>query len=120
MGNLTYRSGQSGVEVTSGDRARRDESLAMHKLIFEFFDGNQGSLCEPVFLENLLDLPMGVKQAVEDFIEAHDGEIATPIVVTARMESDEATPCFPFEGTGDRWRGVTSLVTSTHQSVPPR
>lgn len=29
---------------------------------------------------------MGVKQAVEDFIEAHEGEIATPIAVTARME----------------------------------
>ena len=63
----------------------------MHKLILEVCDGNHGSLCEPVFLENMLDLPMGVKQAVEDFIEAHDGEIATPIVVTARMENDEAT-----------------------------
>ncbi len=68
----------------------------MHKLVLEVCDGNQGSLSEPVFLENLLDLPMGVKQAVEDFIEAHDGEIATPIVVTARMEGDDAALCFPF------------------------
>ncbi len=66
----------------------------MHKLILEVCDGNRESLCEPVFLESLLDLPMGVKHAVEDFIEAHDGEVATPIVVTARMESDHAMPCF--------------------------
>ncbi len=71
--------------------------MAMHKLILEVCDRNQGSLSEPVFLENLLDLPMGVKQAVEDFIDAHDGVIATPIVVTARREDDDATPCFPFE-----------------------
>jgi len=68
----------------------------MHKLILEVSDGNRGSLREPIFLENLLDLPMGVKQAVEDFIEAHDGEIVTPIVVTARLDDDDATPCFPF------------------------
>ena len=60
----------------------------MHKLILEVCDGNGESLHEPVFLETLHDLPMGVKQAVEDFIDAHDGEIATPIVVTARAESD--------------------------------
>ena len=66
----------------------------MHKLLLEVCDGNGESLHEPVFLETLHDLPMGVKQAVEDFIEAHDGEIATPIVITARMENDDATPCF--------------------------
>lgn len=60
----------------------------MHKLILEVCDGNRGSLWEPVSLENLLDLPMGVKQAVADFIEAHDGGIATPIVITTRMEDD--------------------------------
>jgi hypothetical protein len=64
----------------------------MHKLILEVCDGNGESIYEPVFLETLHDLPMGVKQAVEDFIEAHDGEIAPPIVVTARGESDPAMP----------------------------
>lgn len=68
----------------------------MHKLILEVCGGNQESLWEPVFLENLNDLPMGVKQAVEDFIDAHDGKIATPIMVTARAESDPRMPCFPF------------------------
>ena len=68
----------------------------MHKLILEVCDGNQESLWEPVFLENLHDLPMGVKQAVEDFIDAHDGNIRTPIVVTARVESDPQTPCSPY------------------------
>ena len=65
----------------------------MHKLILEVCDGNGESIYEPVFLETLHDLPMGVKQAVEDFIDGHDGEIATPIVVTARAESDPAMPC---------------------------
>jgi hypothetical protein len=68
----------------------------MHKLILEVCDGKGDSIYEPVFLETLHDLPMGVKQAVEDFIDAHDGEIATPIVVTARAETDPATPCSPL------------------------
>ncbi len=67
----------------------------MHKLILEVCDGNHESLWEPVVLENLHDLPMGVKQAVEDFIDAHDGKIATPIVVTARAEDDPGAPCPP-------------------------
>jgi hypothetical protein len=65
----------------------------MQKLILEVCDGNGDSIYEPVFLETMHDLPMGVKQAIEDFIEAHDGRIATPIVVTARSENDPATPC---------------------------
>lgn len=38
----------------------------------------------------------GVKQAVEDFIKAHEDEISTPIVDTARMENNDTTPSFPF------------------------
>ena len=63
----------------------------MHKIQVEVSDGNCGSLSEPVFLESLHDLPMGVKQAVEDFIDAHNGQIATPITVTARAEDDFKT-----------------------------
>lgn len=69
----------------------------MHKLILEVCDGNRGALCEPALLESLLDLPMELKRAVEDFIEAHDGEIVTPIVVTACMERDDTTPGFPIQ-----------------------
>lgn len=68
----------------------------MRQLIFEMCDGNHESLVEPVFVEDLRELPMGLKQAAEDFIEAHDGVIATPVVVTVRAEEDDATPFFPF------------------------
>lgn len=68
----------------------------MHKLLLEVCDGNGESIYEPVFLETLHDLPMGVKQALEDFIDAHDGKIATPIVVTACAEGDAASPCAPL------------------------
>ena len=68
----------------------------MQKLIVEICDASQAALCEPVFLECPRDLPMGVKQAVEDFIDANDGEFATPLVVTARAEHEDARPCFSF------------------------
>jgi hypothetical protein len=68
----------------------------MQKLILEVCDANHAALCEPVFLEHLHDLPMGVKRVVEDFIEAHEGEVATPLVITARAEDEEAMPGFSF------------------------
>ncbi len=60
----------------------------MQKIQVEIRDGNRESFSEPVFLESLHDLPMGVKQAVEDFIEAHDGEIANPITASAQPDDD--------------------------------
>src|SRR6184192_1136811 len=68
----------------------------MQMLIVEIFDAKNAALCEPVFLEGIRDLPMGVKQAVEDFIDANDGDIATPLVVTARAEHEHVTPCVSF------------------------
>jgi len=46
----------------------------MHKLIFEVSDGNRDALREPIFLENLLDLPMGVKVTVGDS-QVHFGDL---------------------------------------------
>ncbi len=67
----------------------------MQKLILEVCDGNGESICEPVFLETLHDLPMGVKQPVDDFIDAHDGEIATSIIVTARAKNPSSPSYAP-------------------------
>lgn len=65
----------------------------MHKLILEVCDGTHASLCEPVIVEELHDLPLGVMQAVEDFIDAHDGALSTPLVITARKEDESEMPC---------------------------
>ena len=80
----------------SGTRLGYDSQGAMQKLIVEICDASHEPLCEPVFLESPRDLPMGVKQAVEDFIDANDGEFATPLVVTARAEHQRVTPCVSF------------------------
>jgi len=74
----------------------------MQKLTIEVCDANGGTLCEPVFLEDLAELPMGIKQAVEDFIEAHEGEVATPFAIMARQEHDEITLCFSLPDEGAR------------------
>jgi hypothetical protein len=71
----------------------------MQRFILEICDADHASLCEPVFLEHTSDLPWGVKQAVEDFLEAHDGALTTPLVITARQAEEQATPCFPLVDT---------------------
>ncbi len=56
----------------------------MQKLIPEVRDGNDESLCEPIFLEDL----------------------ATPIVVTARAQNDRRRPVFLLRRTAaaaERW-----------------
>ena len=70
----------------------------MQKLILEVCDANHAGFQEPVFLESPQDLPMGMKQAAEDFMDAYEGEITTPLVITARAENETATPCLPVVG----------------------
>ena len=77
----------------SADPAAGDALSERHKFILEVCDGNHASLCEPVIVEDLHDLPLGVMQAVEDFIDAHDGAITTPLVITARAENEAEMPC---------------------------
>lgn len=70
-----------------------DELSVMHKLILEVCDGNHASLLEPIIVEKLDDLPVSVMQAVEDFIDVHDGAITTPLVITARADDEPEVPC---------------------------
>ena len=51
-------------------------------------DGGQ-SLQEPVFVENCSELPHAVMQAMEDFLDAHDGELHLPF--TIRVQPSRST-----------------------------
>lgn len=43
-------------------------------------DGGE-SLQEPVFVEDCSELPHAIMQAMEDFLEAHDGEGHLPLTI---------------------------------------
>ena len=47
-------------------------------------DDQGESLREPGFVEECSQLPIAVMQAVEDFIEAHDGRIDLPITIKVK------------------------------------
>jgi hypothetical protein len=52
----------------------------------EFTVTGQGGKClrEPGFIEDCSDLPVLVMRAVEDFLEAHDGQFDLPITIYVR------------------------------------
>lgn len=82
---------------TADDAARCDATNAMHKLVFEVSDANHFTLQEPVFLEDLSELPIAVMQAMEDFLDANDRMPALPIVISAHWEHQHAPQVRSFE-----------------------
>ncbi len=53
-------------------------------------DGGQ-SLQEPVFVENCSEVPPAIIQAVEDFLDAHDGELHLPLTIRVQPSRSTAT-----------------------------
>ncbi len=49
------------------------------------------SLREPGFVEDCSELPMAIMRAVEDFMEAHGGELHLPMSIHVRSSQANST-----------------------------
>jgi len=56
----------------------------MRRVEFTITGGGGKSLREPGFIEDCSDLPVHIMRAVEDFLEAHGGQIHLPITIYVR------------------------------------
>jgi hypothetical protein len=59
----------------------------------EFLISNeQGDILrEPALLEDCSEVPLAVMRGLEDFLEAHDGELHLPIIIRVRPAPGAAT-----------------------------
>ena len=53
----------------------------MKRIEFTIVGEGGASLREPGFVETCSELPLAIMRAVEDFLEAHDGELHLPITI---------------------------------------
>jgi len=56
----------------------------MKRIEFTITSESGESLQEPGFVENCAELPVAIMRAVEDFLEAHDGELHLPMTIQVR------------------------------------
>jgi hypothetical protein len=63
----------------------------MKRIEFTITGEDGKSLNEPGFVEDCSELPIAVMRAVEDFIEAHDGNPHLPITIQIRSSSGTST-----------------------------
>lgn len=63
----------------------------MKRIEFTIIGEGGESLREPGFVETCSDLPMAIMRAVEDFLEANDGELHLPMTIMIRPSSSEPT-----------------------------
>lgn len=55
--------------------------MEMKRIEFTLVAENGQSLQEPGFVENCSDLPHAIMQAMEDFLEANDGDFHLPLTI---------------------------------------
>lgn len=53
----------------------------MKRIEFSLLSDDGTSLREPIMVEDCSQLPYAIMQAVEDFLEAHDGQLHLPITI---------------------------------------
>ena len=56
----------------------------MKRIEFTILGEDGMSLREPGFVETCADLPMAIMRAVEDFLDAHDGQLHLPMTIVVR------------------------------------
>jgi hypothetical protein len=56
----------------------------MKRVEFTIMAEGEESLTGPAFVEDCSELPLAIMRAVEDFLEAHEGHLALPIVIQVR------------------------------------
>jgi len=64
---------------------------AMKRIEFMLVADGGASLKEPIFVEHCRDLPLAIMHAVEDYLEANDGELHLPL--TIQVQPSEGTTC---------------------------
>jgi len=62
----------------------------MKRVDFTITAADGTSLHEPVFVESCSELPVAIMQAVEDFLDAHDGTLNLPIII--RVQPSPSSP----------------------------
>ena len=67
-----------------------DSSNVVERLHFTIIDGEDRPLPEPGFVEHRADLPLAVMNAVNDFLDACDGELALPLRIEFTSPTHEA------------------------------
>ena len=63
----------------------------MKRIEFTITGEGGESLQEPGFVETCSELPLAIMRAVEDFLEAHDGELHLPLTIQVRPSSQSPT-----------------------------
>jgi hypothetical protein len=63
----------------------------MKRIEFTITGEGGESLREPGFVENCSELPLAIMRAVEDFLEAHNGELHLPLIIQVRPSTPGPT-----------------------------
>ena len=63
----------------------------MKRIEFTIRSEGGEALSEPGFVEACSDLPLAIMGAVEDFLEANNGELHLPMTILVRPSSSEST-----------------------------
>ena len=59
----------------------------MKRIEFTLVANGSKSLQEPIFVDSCSELPHAVMQAIEDFLEAHNGELHLPLIIRVQPSS---------------------------------
>lgn len=63
----------------------------MKRIEFTFTGSDGEPPREPVFVENFRDHPVAIMQAMEDYLEANDGEPRLPLTIQVRPSRGTST-----------------------------
>ena len=63
----------------------------MKRVEFTITGESGESLAEPAFIEECSELPIAVMRAVEDYLEAHGGELDLPLTIRVQPSPSTST-----------------------------
>ena len=63
----------------------------MKRVEFTIAGDDGESLREPGFVEDCSELPVAIMRAVEDYLEAHDGNLHLPLTIRVQPSSSTST-----------------------------
>lgn len=63
----------------------------MIKLSVELSDGCDARLHQPLFLEDARELGFAVKQAIDDFLEVHHGQLQFPLAMEVHAAPEDSS-----------------------------
>ncbi len=63
----------------------------MKRIEFALTSDDGSSLQEPMMVEDCTQLPYAIMHAVEDFLEAHDGQLHLPITIRVQPSTPSSS-----------------------------